>query len=192
MEFPTFVWSTTFKWNNILEDKVTIKRASQDEFDKIHQLNHQVFAEEIPQHRKTSDGKLIDPFHDLNKYIVAMRDAELIGMVCYNNQRPFSLDKKLNDLDSYLPAHKSMVEIRLFSVKPEYRRKGVAVKMLVKLIEELMSQQVDLAVISAIVWELDFYKKFGAVEFAHRVGTEQAPYQPMYFHIDNLQTGFIK
>jgi hypothetical protein len=32
-----------------------------------------------------------------------LEEDELVGMVCYNAQRPFSLDKKMADLDSYLP-----------------------------------------------------------------------------------------
>jgi hypothetical protein len=31
---------------------LTVKVATQDEFDRIHQLNHETFAEEIPQHEK--------------------------------------------------------------------------------------------------------------------------------------------
>ena len=42
---------------------LTVKIATQDEFDKIHPLNHETFAEEIPQHEKRADGKLIDAFH---------------------------------------------------------------------------------------------------------------------------------
>jgi hypothetical protein len=31
-------------------------------------------------------------------------------MVCYNGQRPFSLDAKIADLDQYLPQHKTLLK----------------------------------------------------------------------------------
>ena len=94
-----------------------VKIADQTEFDKIHELNHAIFAEEIPQHEKKTGGKLVDAFHEKNIYIIALEGDELVGMVCYNAVRPFSLDKKMSNLDSYLPPHHQLVEIRLFAVK---------------------------------------------------------------------------
>lgn len=168
----------------------TIKMATQDEYDKIHQLNHQTFAEEIPQHEQKRDGKLIDAFHEKNTYIVALEGEELVGMICYNAIRPFSLDKKLPDLDVYLPPHQKLVEVRLFAVKKNKRKQGVALSMLKVLIPYLIAQGFDLGVISGNVNELELYSNIGSVPFGPLVGTEKALYQPMYFHISNLKGAF--
>jgi len=132
---------------------LTVKVAAQKEFDKIYKLNHEIFAEEIPQHEKKADGKLIDAFHEKNTYIVAVDGEELVGMVCYNPIRPFSLDKKMEDLDSYLPPHHKLVEIRLFAVKKDRRKQGVALAMLRLLIPSLIADGYDLGVISASLKE---------------------------------------
>lgn len=170
--------------------KLTVKIASQIEFDKIHQLNHEIFADEIPQHEKKEDGKLVDAFHEINTYIIALEDEELVGMVCYNAIRPFSLDKKMAHLDSYLPDHHKLVEIRLFAVKKNRRKEGIALAMLKTLIPSLISLGYDLGVISASLKELKLYDNIGAVPFGELVGTKEVPYQPLYFHINNLKGAF--
>lgn len=167
-----------------------VKVASEQEFEKIHKLNHQIFASEIPQHKKREDEKLVDAFHQKNTYIVAMEGEELIGMVCYNAIRPFSLDKKMDNLDAYLLPHKKLLEVRLFAVKKDKRKQGVALAMLKQLIPSLISQGYDLGVISASLKELELYDNIGAVPFGSLVGTKEVPYQPLYFHINNLKGAF--
>lgn len=169
---------------------LNVKVASQQEFDKIHQLNHQIFADEIPQHEKKDDGKLVDSFHEKNTYVVALEGEELVGMVCYNAIRPFSLDKKMEHLDAYLPPHEKLVEIRLFAVKKDKRKQGIALAMLKQLIPSLISEGYDLGVISASLKELELYRNIGSVPFGSLVGTKEVPYQPLYFHINNLKGAF--
>lgn len=169
---------------------LTVKIATQDEFDKIYKLNHEIFADEIPQHEKRADGKLIDAFHEKNTYIVALDGEELIGMVCYNPLRPFSLDKKMEDLDKYLPPHNKLVEVRLFAVRKDRRKQGIALAILKLLIPSLIANGYDLGVISASLKELELYHNIGAVPFASLVGTKEVPYQPLYFHINNLKGAF--
>ena len=170
--------------------EIIVKIAGQEQFDKIYTLNHEVFAEEIPQHEKKKDGKLVDPFHEINTYIVALEGEELVGMVCYNSVRPLSLDKKMTNLDSYLPAHNKLVELRLFAVKKHKRKEGIAFKMLTTLVPLLIEQGYDLGVISGSLKEMDLYNKIGAVPFGELVGTKEVPYQPLYFHINNLKGAF--
>ncbi len=77
------------------------KVASWDwEFEQIHRLNHKTFVEEIPQHEAAPDGLLVDKFHHENTYFICLRGGRLIGMVAARDQRPFSLDQKLESLDS--------------------------------------------------------------------------------------------
>lgn len=169
---------------------LTVKIANQSEFDKIHELNHQIFSEEIPQHQSKEDGKLVDAFHEKNTYIIALEGEELVGMVCYNPIRPFSLDKKMRDLDTFLPPHTKLVEVRLFAVKKNKRKQGIALAMLKTLIPSLIVQGYDLGVVSASLKELDLYYNIGAVPFGELVGTKEVPYQPLFFHINNLKGAF--
>ncbi len=172
------------------ESKFEIKYATQEEFDKIHKFNHEIFAEEIPQHEQRENNLLVDSFHELNTYIVAKLKNEIVGMVCYNAVRPFSLDKKLDNLDAYLPTHNNLVEVRLFAVRKDMRKKGVALAMLMVLIPDLISKGYDLGVISGTTREIELYKNIGAEPFGPLVGSPEVPYQPMYFSLKNLKGSF--
>src|SRR5687768_18432872 len=73
------------------------------EFEQIHRLNYRTFVEEIPQHQPNESELLVDRFHDNNTYVVSMLGDVVVGMICARDTRPFSLDAKVPQLDSYLP-----------------------------------------------------------------------------------------
>ncbi len=165
----------------IASAQMTFKVASEErEFEQVHELNYSTFVEEIPQHEVNPDRRLVDKYHSENAYLIALRGEELVGMMALRDRRPFSLDLKLGNLDSYLPKHKKIVEIRLLSIKPGHRN-GVVFKGLGKLLFRYCAQQrYDLAVVSATVRQRKLYDHLGFVEFGPMVGTEETPFQPMY------------
>jgi hypothetical protein len=150
------------------------------ELEQIHRLNYATFVEEIPQHAPAPSRLLIDKFHAQNTYIVCLRGAELAGMVAVRDQRPFSLDAKVADLDRYLPPHCKPCEIRLLAVQPAYRRSRVLWGLLVALAGYCDSHGYDLALISGTVRQLKLYQKLNFTPFGDLVGSPGAQYQPMY------------
>ena len=170
---------------------MVIKPATEEhEFLQIHQLNYQTFVEEIPQNQQNEEKILVDKFHHKNNYIIAKRDEKLVGMVCYNSQRPFSLDGKINDLDSHLPPHNHLAEIRLLSVIREERKSIVAFRLLQYLCGELIKEGIDAAVISGTTRQIELYNKIGFISFGPLVGTDDALYQPMYITLNDLMKNF--
>ena len=163
-----------------------------DEFLQIHQLNYRTFVEEIPQHQQNEEKKLVDKFHDKNHYIVAKRGDNVIGMVCYNLERPFSVEGKINNFQSYLPQHSRLAEVRLLSVSPEERKTGVSYRLLQYLCNELILIGTDAAVISGTTRQLRLYTRMGFIPFGPLVGTIEALYQPMYITLNNLRDDFRK
>jgi len=160
------------------------------EFLQIHQLNYKTFVEEIPQHQQNSEKMLVDKFDSKNKYLVARNGKQVIGMVCYNNQRPFSLDAKIDDLDQYLPQHTNLVEVRLFSVCREQRKATIAYRLLQYLCQTLLQQDVDAAVISGTTRQTKLYTAMGFTPFGPLVGETGALYQPMFITLRNLRHDF--
>jgi aspartate aminotransferase-like enzyme len=154
------------------------------EFEQIHRLNYRTFVEEIPQHEANPERTLIDKFHQDNKYIICLRDHRLIGMISIRDKRPFSLDRKLKNLDSYLPEFSSMVEIRLLSVEKGYRRGHVLKGLLTALMEQVETYAYDLAIISATLNQMKLYKHLGFVPFGPLVGNDAAMFQPMYLTLN--------
>ncbi|MDR0273748.1 MAG: glycerol-3-phosphate acyltransferase [Burkholderiaceae bacterium] len=161
--------------------RYAIKMADTDEeFDQIFALNYHTFVEEIPQHEPNILKKLKDKFHEKNTYFLCKDGNIIAGMIACCGKRPFSLDAKVDNLDSYLPPHDKIYEIRLLAVKKEYRRTRVTAMLLRALAKHLLENKVDLAVISGTTRQLAMYEKIGFQPFHKIVGEAGAQYLPMY------------
>jgi aspartate aminotransferase-like enzyme/GNAT superfamily N-acetyltransferase len=168
-------------------DGLTLRIATEDwEFDQIHRLNYRTFVEEIPQHARNATGRLVDKFHAENTYFVCLDGRRLVGMVALRARRPFSLDLKLPDLDGYLPAGRSLCEIRLLVVEPDHRRTRVIAGLLRQLAAHAIAQGYDCALISGTTRQQKLYAHLGFVPFGPLVGAEGARFQPMYCLLEDF------
>lgn len=154
--------------------------ATERDLDDIRRLNHRTFAEEIPQHARRADGRLVDPFERDTVFILARVATGLVGMLALRTRRPFSIDHKLDRLDDYLPPGRRVCEVRLLAVDPS-RRQGIVLRgLLARLLKECDARGFDVAVLSATVRQLRLYQHLGCVSFGPLVGTAEAQFQPMY------------
>jgi aspartate aminotransferase-like enzyme len=170
------------------ERSLVFKTASDpSEFEKVFRLNYRTFVEEIPQHPPNPEHRLVDRFHHQNVYLIALEGDELIGMMAVRDQRPFSLDEKLGNIDPYLPSGRKLCEIRLLSVIPTHR-KGTVLQGLLKLfVGYSRTKGYSLGVISGTVRQLKLYKHLGFVPFGPLVGPPEAQYQPMYLTLESFE-----
>ncbi len=157
------------------------------EFEQIHRLNHQTFVEEIPQHEANPTGKLVDPYHKENVYAICLCGDRLVGMISVRNKRPFSLDKKLENLDSYLPPGRSVCEVRLLSVEPTMREGRVLAGLLEKLAPYCIEQGYNLAVISGILRQQKLYHHLGFVPFGPLLGKGDVQFRAMYLTLESFR-----
>lgn len=153
---------------------------TEEEFEAIHRLNYRTFVEEIAQHAPNAQRRLVDRFHGENTYAICLDGGDIVGMIAGRAARPFSLDGKLPDLDSHLPPHTRVVEVRLLAVDPQHRKQSVFARLSGTLANHFRAQGCDLAIISGTVRELRLYRHLGFRPFGPLVGDERAPYQPMY------------
>ncbi len=160
-----------------LEFKIATK---DNEFEQIHRLNYKTFVEEIPQHPPNVEKSLVDKFHDQNTYIIGLDKSRVVGMITTRDQRPFSLDHKLENLDSYLPPHKALCEFRLLAIEEEYRKLRVFQGLLQLLARHCASLGYDLGIMSGTVMEESLYKHIGLKPFGPMVGMSPILFQPMY------------
>ena len=166
----------------------TFKRASSiEEKEAIYRLNYRTFVEEIPQHAPNVGQMLVDQFDSENTYMIALKEGTLIGMIAVRGNRPFSLDRKLDNLDSYLPAHGKLCEIRLLSVEPGHRNGAVFKGLMYEVLRYADQQGYDLAIISGTVRQLKLYRNMGFVPFGPLVGRGEATFQPMYLTKDTFR-----
>jgi aspartate aminotransferase-like enzyme/GNAT superfamily N-acetyltransferase len=168
---------------------LTFKIASEpDELEQIYKLNYRTFVEEIPQHRQNENGSLIDKFDNENTYIVAKNEDEVVGMVAVRANRPFSLDLKVNDLDRYMPHSANPCEVRLLSVKTEFRSTRVFYQLIDFLVSYCLEKGYNLVLISGTDRQIKLYKRMGFEPFGPMVGTEEAMFQPMYLTKEKFET----
>ncbi|HUL51116.1 MAG TPA: aminotransferase class V-fold PLP-dependent enzyme [Candidatus Nitrosotalea sp.] len=159
----------------------------EDEFEQIFQLNYKTFVEEIPQHAPNPEKRLVDRFHHQNTYLIGLDGDQVIGMMAVRDQRPFSLDEKLGNVDPFLPPGRRICEIRLLSVAPTHRNGLVFQGLLKLLLDYGRSQHYNLAIISGTVRQQKLYKHLGFVPFGPLVGAKEAQFQPMYLTLEEFE-----
>lgn len=166
------------------KDKLVFKVASEPwEFEQIHELNYETFVDEIPQHQRNENRKLVDKFHKENTYVICVRDREVLGMIALRDKRPLSLDEKLENLESYLPPFKTILEYRLLAVKKQHRNTAIFTGIMKKSFDLAIKGGYDIAVISGTTRQARLYKHLGFKPFGPLVGKQDALYQPMYIDI---------
>ena len=151
-----------------------------EEKEQLLLLNYKTFVEEIPQHSPNVKKSLEDQFHEENVYFICKDKEEVIGMLAIRENRPFSLDKKLPDLDKYFPEKRDICEIRLLAIKKERRSGVIFLGIIAKAAQYCEKKDYKYAIISGVVGRLNFYTKLGFLPFGPCVGGKKALYQPMY------------
>jgi aspartate aminotransferase-like enzyme len=168
---------------------LTVKIATEGwEFEQIHALNHQTFAEELPQHPRNQTARLVDRFHDENTYVIGLSGDRLVAMIAVRDQRPFSLDQRLPDLDSYLPPGRSMCELRLLAVAKGQRAGHVLPALLDYVWRHCLAHGFDMALISAVTTQLRLYRHLGFEPFGPLTGTTHPQFQPMRLTLERFAT----
>jgi aspartate aminotransferase-like enzyme len=168
---------------------LVFKTATEDrEFEQIHRLNYKTFAEEIPQHQPSPTQRLVDKFHAENTYLICLSGSKLTGMLAVRGKRPFSLDQKLENLDSYLPPGRKICEIRLLAIEKKFRGAQVLQGILALLWQHGIEHGYDLAIISGTTRQFKLYQHLGFVPFGPTVGTGDAQFQPMYVTLETFES----
>lgn len=157
------------------------------EREQVHRLNNAGFAVEVGQHPVSADGRLVDRFDAENTYFGAFEGERLVGMIALRGERPFSLDAKVANLDGYLPAGRTVCEVRLLYVEREFRRGPLCARLVGALVEEGRRRGYDVAVISGIREQRRLYEHLGFAAFAEEVRSGAAVYQPMMVRMEELE-----
>lgn len=152
------------------------------EFDAIAALNYETFVEEIPQHETNTERRLIDRFHEENTYIVIYKNQQLIGMLAFRDNRPFSVDGKVGmPVEHLLTAYDTtkLCEIRLLAIKKAFRNGRVFQKLAQAIYTYVYERGYSGAVISGVTREEKLYRRIGFEAFAEATGTAEATFIPM-------------
>src|ERR1051326_7592681 len=168
---------------------VTFKSAPEAwEFEQIQRINYQTLVGELAQTHASPDHRLVDKFHAENTYLICLAGKKLVGMLAVRGNRPFSLDQKLENIDSFLPPGRRICEIRLLAVEKKFRGAQVLQGILALLWQHGIEKGYDLAIISGTNRQFRLYQHLGFVPFGPSVGTGEAQFQPMYITLETFET----
>ena len=158
---------------------------SASEFQQIHALNHRIFVEEVGQYESRPSGLLVDRLHDQNRYFIAVRGANVVGMVSAHQGPEFSVAKRLpryvaiRDFDRPL-------EVRLLAIDPRERHRTILAGLLWQLYHTAISGKFSHILISGIASKESMYRKFGFRPLGPAIPEGGAEFIPMGMSISEL------
>ena len=159
------------------------KAETPEEFEQIFRLNYAVFAGELEQHPAQPGERLVDKFHDRNRYVIALAGDEVIGMIAVHNQPPFSVAAKLAD-PRVLDGYGRLLEVRLLAVDPVHRNGVVMAGLMLGVYEH--ARDFDAMVISGHVEKAGIYHELGFRDLGPPVASGQALFVPMAIRVADL------
>ena len=160
---------------------------SADELDQVHRLNYRTFVQEIPQHRDSGTGALVDKFHDKNTYLICMRVGKLVGMLSAHGQPPFSVSDRLPDPSILTRPGIIPLEVRLLAIEPSERRSTLVGGLVWSLHQHARATGHTHFVISGVVEQRDFYEHMGFMPLGPAVGSGRASYIPMWATLEDVE-----
>lgn len=159
---------------------------SPEDFDRIRQLNHAAFAEELGQHERRADGRLIDRFEAKSRFLLALDGDRLAAMVCWSMERPFSVEPRLADPRVLDALPQPLCEVRLLAIARDYRHTTVFAGLLAKLLEEVRQAGAATLLISGFEERAGMYEKMGFRALGPAVPQGAARFVPMALRLDEL------
>src|SRR5258705_13180024 len=100
--------------------RYTVKLAeTEQEYLGIRRLKN------LRQRARGSTKLLPDSFEGKSRYIIALRDGEVIGMVAIHDQQPFSIAQRLPDASLPDRIAGKKLEVRLLAIDPAHRNRMV-------------------------------------------------------------------
>jgi predicted GNAT family N-acyltransferase len=152
---------------------------TEDEFEQIHRLNYRTFVEEIPQYAaQDADGRLVDKFHEKNRYWVALCESRVIGMVSAHDRAPFSVAHRLADPSILEAPGRRPFEVRLLAVEPAHRAGPVMAGLLWAALEFARDRYTDVY-ISGLASRVAMYERLGFRALGDGVDSGGATFVPM-------------
>lgn len=170
-----------------MAEPVVIREAGTPaDWDAALRLAHRVFAEELGLKPRQPDGRLADPYVGRSRGLVAWSGGRAVGLITVSIERPFSIDAKLPDLDSWLMPARRPVEVRLLAVEPTRRRGGLMARLSREAFAVGCRIGGDVFVCSAMLDRMALYERLGWAPFGPLLGTPEWPLQGMVLRPERL------
>jgi aspartate aminotransferase-like enzyme/GNAT superfamily N-acetyltransferase len=161
--------------------------ASSDEIEQVLRLNYQTFVRELGQYADDGSERLVDKFHDKNRYLVGMLNGEVVGMLCVHDRPPFSIAARLPDPSILTTPGSRPLEVRLLAIRPEHRRGSLFAGLGEMLFRFARDQGYTQLLISGVVQQVPLYEHLGFQRLGPAVPCGAAEFVPMSAEVANLE-----
>jgi predicted N-acetyltransferase YhbS len=162
------------------------------DYDAVRRLNHRIFAAELGQHETRADGLLVDRFESKSRFLVALHEDAIVGMVAIHDQPPFSIEKRLPSPEALDTFPAPLLEVRLLAIEPDHRNRMVIAGLFGHVIEYALESGYGTILISGIVERLEMYRRMGFVPLGAPVRDHQAEYVPMAFRLSDMSASISR
>ena len=112
--------------------RILISIADENDRKTIYKLRHEVYATELGQHKENESCSLTDNLDEINIYIVAKVEHEIVGFISLTppNNIGYSIDKYFSRDQTGLNYDQSLFEIRLLTVMQSWRGSYLAILLM--------------------------------------------------------------
>lgn len=154
-----------------------------NESDKINlsKMIHEIYAKELGQYDTNDSNIIIDKYDENNNYIVAYHGDVLVGMVSITKPNTGKIST-LSRIPLNHPTYSfknEIAEIRLLSIKKEYRGKGLYKHIAFKVMQFCDLYNIERVLISAIENKIELYELMGFRVLSKPVIEGNCNYVPM-------------
>ncbi|HXS78189.1 MAG TPA: aminotransferase class V-fold PLP-dependent enzyme [Terracidiphilus sp.] len=133
---------------------------------------------------------MVDKFHSRNRYFIARRGEELVGMISAHSGPEFSITSRLEH-PGVLRSLRAPLEIRLLAILPQFRNRSILMGLFWQVRSYARANSHSDLLISGIAERVLMYKKIGFTPMGPAVRCGAAEFVPMRLSLDTAPERFV-
>ena len=112
--------------------RIWLRLATQSDRTEIYRLRHEVYAAELGQHSLNVAESLQDALDEVNTYLVAAIEGEIVGFISITppSSPSYSVDKYFPRTQFPFVFDRQLYEVRLLTVRKPWRGRPIALLLM--------------------------------------------------------------
>jgi histidinol-phosphate/aromatic aminotransferase/cobyric acid decarboxylase-like protein len=170
--------------------KFRISIAKAEDRSEIYQMRHDVYAQELGQHKPTSEQMLSDSLDSFNEYITARIDGRLAGFISITPPGfgKYSIDKYVARDALPIPFDDTLYELRVLTVAKRHRSSRLAAVLTYAAFRWVEERNGKNIVAMGRTDVLSIYLKFGMQLVNHQIKAGAVTFELLKITVVQLRT----
>jgi histidinol-phosphate/aromatic aminotransferase/cobyric acid decarboxylase-like protein len=168
---------------------IRISLASSADRPRIYEMRHDVYSDELGQHKSNPEQSLTDSLDEFNEYIVAQIDGQLAGFISITPPGfgRYSIDKYLPRDALPIRFDESLYEVRLLTVGQRFRGSRLAPMLMYAAFRWIEENNGKHIIAIGRTEVLSMYLKSGLEPLNHRVQSGAVTFEALHVSVDRLR-----